>query len=205
MMSKTHVAVGIACSLAAAPETIEGLSYALMGGAIGSLICDIDRNSENPSRDVKQGWAIAFTVFTVGFLHESYARWQQFKAEYLLSRPLTLICIGLLLILLLFVINSAHRGFSHSLMMMVISAVLIYFINRQTSLFYMIGFLSHLFLDVLNKKPVRIFYPAKGFCLGWFYVDGLANRILLLCGCGACAALLMLKFQYYGNILQIVR
>ena len=63
MMSKTHLAVGIVASLAAAPPTKEGLCYALMGGAIGSLICDIDRSSERPSRDVKQGWAIAFTIF----------------------------------------------------------------------------------------------------------------------------------------------
>ena len=57
----------------------------------------------------------------------------------------------------------------------------------------------------MNKKPVRIFYPAGGFCLGWFYADGLANRILLLAGTAAAAGLLMVKFQVYGNILQVVR
>ena len=60
-------------------------------------------------------------------------------------------------------------------------------------------------LDVLNKRPVRIFYPAGGICLGWFYADGLANRILLLAGTAAAAGLLMVKFQVYGNILQVVR
>ncbi|MBQ6517242.1 MAG: metal-dependent hydrolase [Anaerolineaceae bacterium] len=205
MMSKTHIAVGLAASLAAAPATKEGLSYALMGGAIGSLICDIDRSSERPSRDVKQGWGISLTVFFVAFMHRSYAYWQTFKAENILSNPLLLVCLGLLAVLLLFAINGAHRGFSHSLLMCAASAFLIYFISKQTCLFYITGFLTHLLLDVLNKKPVRVFYPAKGICLGWFYADGLANSIILLLGCAADAAILMLKFQVYGNILNVIR
>ena len=205
MMSKTHIAVGIAASLAAAPATAEGLSFALMGGAIGSLICDIDRNSDRPSRDVRQGWGIAFTVFFTAFMHESYAYWQTFRAETIFSNPLLLVCLGLLVVLLLFAINGAHRGFSHSLLMFLASSVLVFFINRQTSLFYAVGFLTHLLLDILNKKPVRVFYPAKGVCLGWFYADGLANRILLLAGTGGCAALLILKYQMYGNLLRVIR
>ena len=205
MMSKTHLAVGIAASLAAAPATAEGLSYALMGGAIGSLISDIDRSSERPSRDVKQGWTLAFTVFFAGFMHESYTYWQTFKTEHLLSDPLKVVCLGALLVLYLFAIFGAHRGFSHSLLMCAGSAVLIYFLSKQTCLFYLIGFLTHLLLDLLNKKPVRVFFPARGICLGWFYADGLANRILLLAGLAAVAGLLMVKFQVYGNILQVVR
>ena len=200
MMSKTHIAVGIAAALAAAPASVEGLNYALMGGAIGSLICDIDRSSERPSRDVRQGWGIAFTVFFAGFMHESYAYWQAFKAENLLGNPLRLIFLGLLIVLLLFAIHGAHRDFSHSLLMFAASTVLIFLISRQTSLFYAIGFLTHLVLDVLNKKPVRVFYPAKGVCLGWFYADGIANRVLLLLGAAACVAMLILKFHLQGNI-----
>ncbi len=205
MMSKTHLAVGLAACLAAAPATAEGLSYALMGGAVGSLICDIDRSSERASRDVKQGWAVAFTVFFAGFMHESYTYWQTFKTEHLLSDPLKVVCLGALLVLYLFAIFGAHRGFSHSLLLCAGSAVLIYFLSKQTCLFYLIGFLTHLLLDVLNKKPVRVFYPARGICLGWFYADGLANRILQLAGLAAVVGLLMVKFQVYGNILQVVQ
>ena len=71
MMSKTHISVGLTAALAAAPATSEGLYYALMGGALGSVICDIDRNAENPSRDNRQGWGIAGTIFFGAFLHET--------------------------------------------------------------------------------------------------------------------------------------
>lgn len=198
MMSKTHIAVGIAASLAAAPATPEGLSYALMGGAIGSLICDVDRNAEGPTSDVRQGWLIAFTIFFTAFMHESFSSWQTFRTEYLLANPKILVSLLLLIVLVLVAINGAHRGFSHSMLMFLGSSVLIFCISKQTSLFYAIGFLSHLLLDVLNKKPVRIFYPAKGFCLGLFYANGVANRVLLLLGTGASAALLITKFHAYG-------
>ncbi len=204
-MSKTHLAIGLAASLAAAPPTAEGLSYALMGGAIGSMICDIDRGSTRPTKDLKQGWGLAFTIFFTAFMHKSYAYWQSFKAEHLLSNPLLLICLGLLIVLLMASINGTHRGFSHSLLMFAGSSVLIYFISRKTCLFYCIGFLTHLLLDVMNKKPVQVFYPAKGVCLSLFYANGLANRVLLLLGTGAAAALLILKFQVQGNILRILR
>ncbi|MBR6089563.1 MAG: metal-dependent hydrolase [Anaerolineaceae bacterium] len=196
MMSKTHLAVGLAASLAAAPATSEGLCYALMGGAIGSLVCDIDRSSERPTRDIKQGWAIAFTVFFAAFMHGSYVEWQQFRAERLFSNPLMILRLGLLVVLLLFAVNGEHRGFSHSLLMCAGTSVLIYFISRQTCLFYIIGFLSHLILDVMNRKPVKVFYPAKGICLGWFYADGLMNKVLLLAGTAGVSILLAMKYGF---------
>ena len=208
MMSKTHLSVGIAASLALAPATPEGLTYALMGGAIGSLICDVDRNAERPTKDHKQGWLISFTIFFAAFMHESYSYWQTFRVRNLLTDPLRLICFFAFLLLLLFAINGAHRGFSHSILMFLTSSVLVYFISPQTSLFYGAGFLTHILLDLLNKRPVRVFYPAKGICLSLFYVDGTANRVLMLLGTAAVAAILFLKFgvtlrdtRWFGGIL----
>ncbi|MCC8103522.1 MAG: metal-dependent hydrolase [Clostridiales bacterium] len=45
------------------------------------------------------------------------------------------------------------------------------------------GCLSHLLLDCLNKKPVRLLYPIKtGFCMRLCYADGAANKVLLWVG-----------------------
>lgn len=194
MMSKTHISVGLTAALAAAPATSEGLYYALMGGALGSVICDIDRNAENPSRDNRQGWGIAGTIFFGAFLHETIMDWRTFGEKYLLDRPDRLICIAVLLGLILFAIHDSHRGFSHSFLMLFASAVPIYIISRQTCLFYIIAFLTHMLLDLMNKRPVKIFYPLKGFCLNLCYCDGLMNRILLLAGTAGVAALIFCKF-----------
>ena len=44
---------------------------------------------------------------------------------------------------------------------------------------FAIAFASHVLLDMMNKRSVRLFYPAKkGICLGWFYADRLANKAI---------------------------
>ena len=48
---------------------------------------------------------------------------------------------------------------------------------------FVITFVSHRILDMLNKRSVRLFYPAeKGVCLGMFYADRFANKVFALAG-----------------------
>ena len=195
MMSKTHLTIGIAASLAAAPATPEGLKYALIGGSIGSMICDIDRSSEGTVRDAGVGWLITAVVSAAAWMKESIVAGTGPTYRDLLSDPWKLICFAFLIGLYLFAISGAHRGFSHSLLMLCCSFFFIFFISRRMSLFYAIAFLTHIILDVLNKRPVRVLYPMKkGFCLYWFYCDGTANNVLMLAGTAAVIALLFLKF-----------
>ncbi len=195
MMSKTHLSVGIAVALAAAPATPEGLHYALLGGAVGSMICDIDRNYEQPSGDARQGWSIAVAVFITVFLQGSASNWPRFRDLFLAGGPEIWVIFVLLAVLLLFAVTGTHRGFSHSLLMFFCSSFLLFFLSRQFTFFYMIAFITHLFLDVLNKRPVKILYPMKkGFCLGWCYCDGLMNKILLLAGGAGIIGILICKF-----------
>ncbi len=195
MMSKTHLSVGIATALAAAPATSEGLFYALIGGSVGSMICDIDRSSEGTVRDAGVGWLITAVISISAWMKESIFSGTGFTYRDLLSNPWQLVCFAFLIGLLLFAISGAHRGFSHSLLMLFCSFFFIFFISRRASLFYAIAFLTHIILDVLNKRPVRIFYPMKkGFCLYWFYCDGTANNVLMLLGTAAVIALLFFKF-----------
>jgi inner membrane protein len=48
---------------------------------------------------------------------------------------------------------------------------------------FAIAFTSHLILDVMNKRPVRLLYPAKKVVsLKWFYADRLANKFFAFAG-----------------------
>ena len=195
MMSKTHLSVGIAAALAVAPATSEGLFYALLGGSIGSMICDIDRSSEGTVRDAGVGWLITAVVSIAAWMKKSIFSGVGFTYRDLVSDPWKLICLAFLIGMYLFAISGAHRGFSHSLLMLVCSFFFIFFISRRMSLFYGIAFLTHIILDVLNKRPVKVLYPMKkGFCLYWFYCDGTTNNILMLAGTAAVIALLFFKF-----------
>ena len=195
MMSKTHLSVGLAAALAVAPPTNEGLYYALIGGSIGSMICDIDRSSEGTVRDSGVTWLITAVIMIAAYLKQSIFSGSGITYRDLLSNPWQLISLAFLVGLLLFAINGAHRGFSHSFMMFFCSFFFMFFLCRRASLFYAVAFLTHIFLDILNKRPVRIFYPAKkGFCLYWCYCDGTVNQLLLACGSIAVVLLLFYKF-----------
>ena len=78
---------------------------------------------------------------------------------------------------------SAHRTFTHSFLF---TALLTYAGWQFTPLFgtaVCAGCLSHLFLDLTNKRPVQLFYPfKKGYCLHLFFADRTANRVLLWTG-----------------------
>ena len=94
-------------------------------------------------------------------------------------------CVGLagLVLTLAFASVSSHRGFSHSLAALALEAASLWLIFPRTALPFAIAFTSHVLLDLMNKKSVRLAYPAKkGFRLGWFYADRLANKFFAFAG-----------------------
>ncbi len=78
---------------------------------------------------------------------------------------------------------SNHRGFSHSLLALVLFAGSLWLIFPAMTIPFVITFISHIILDLMNKKSLRLFYPAeKGFCLGLFYADRWANKLIATIG-----------------------
>ena len=81
-------------------------------------------------------------------------------------------------IICVFAGGSGHRGFSHSLIALVLETFCLWLIFPAVAMPFAIAFISHVLLDIMNKRSVRLFYPAKkGVRLGWFYADRLANRV----------------------------
>ncbi|MCD7764217.1 MAG: metal-dependent hydrolase [Lachnospiraceae bacterium] len=97
---------------------------------------------------------------------------------------------------------SGHRSFSHSFLFFVLMGGAVYQIYPAFLPGFCIGCLSHLLLDCLNKKPLRLLYPVKkGFCLNLCYADGAANKVLLWVGLllSACGvALVWLQYRKVG-------
>ena len=62
---------------------------------------------------------------------------------------------------------------------------------------YLLGYASHLLLDILNKKPVPLLYPkGKGICLKWFYADKDANMAFMWIGVIASLLLIINSTVY---------
>ena len=181
MMGKTHVAVGVALSLAVfQPDSAEKMLLAIAGGAIGGIICDIDCLDNDNTGDaiVGQGVALGLTLAMLVFdkiLHTNIL-------NTILATNKIMLGVGSVLFGITFLkgFMSDHRTFSHSFLAMGLFCIAWFFICAEIIPYFIVGFISHLFLDVLNKKKVKILYPFDfGICFYLFYANGVANQIFM--------------------------
>ncbi len=54
-----------------------------------------------------------------------------------------------------------HRGFTHSIPFVFLVAAAVYYVDRSMLIYSLIGLTSHLFLDMLTKSGVQLFYPIR--------------------------------------------
>ncbi len=197
MLSKTHLACGIAASLAILqPQTPKGMAAAVIGGALGGSVPDIDTIKSRTSLDsvITQGAALliaAGAVFLDWYFHFGIL-------SYLGSHPESA-ATGAVLYLILVIIGfyAPHRGFTHSILAMLLFTAAVRILYPGAADTFAVGYLSHLALDLLNRKPLELLFPVRrGLCLKLCYSNRMANRIFFAAGCILSAVLL------FGGVLH---
>ena len=185
MMGKTHTACGIASALVITrPETVPGVLGAVTFGALGGLICDADVFSINHhlTKVTKPIVFLACAVLLIIIIDSIF----RIGLLGIISRYISIQQItGFVLFLAVCIISmfTDHRSFAHSLLALLIETFCFMLMYGPVAKYFAIGFISHILLDMLNKMPVRIFFPAKkGFCLKLCVADGTVNSILLVVG-----------------------
>lgn len=91
----------------------------------------------------------------------------------------------------------SHRGMIHSLLMAVVLSFILFFISKNAGAGFFIGYILHLFLDVLTKRGVFLFWPLfnKKIVLIGLNSGGLIEEILFV------LILLIDLFLFLGMIL----
>lgn len=184
MLAKAHVTVGMAAAFTVMkPETIDKALPVIAGGALGCLICDLDCEVTKEKTESSH-WRIVMGLIAAAALIEDHllnaGMWTSLG-----SNGPYLWFAGLVVFVLTggFASVSSHRGFSHSLLALDLFAGSLWLIFPAMTVPFVITFVSHLILDILNKKSVRLLYPVeKGICLGWFYADRWANKLFATVG-----------------------
>lgn len=184
MMGKTHLTVGIAAALTALqPRTAAGCFAAVLGGAIGGVICDIDTLRNEGSND---SIAVQLSALAIGasvlaadwYLNTGILR-------YVLTLGENRLLYGALALFTLWVIGffSNHRGFTHSIAAGALFSQAVWMLCPPVVMPFASAYASHIVLDLLNKKGVRLLYPMKGgvYC-DLFYSDRTANDLLFSFG-----------------------
>ena len=197
MMSKTHISIGIATSLLLLkPTTITDCLSTLIGASVGSIICDIDIRSNSYCRDALNGRLIALGIVVTALLIDFFGR-RSLIASVVDPHRIAVVIIGAAILLISCMLGVAvdkHRAFTHSILALVVMSISVFMICPAVSKSFSIGFVSHLALDVLNKKGVRIFYPfGNGFCLKICYANRTANSVLMIVG-GILSLVLLIYF-----------
>ena len=193
MMAKAHITVGMAAAFTAAlPGSVSEALPVVTGAAIGCLICDIDCEAKKERVDSSR-WRIVMALVAAAALVEDQlldaGMWRAFleKDPYIRFAGVA----GFMLICA-FAGAASHRGFAHSLSALALETLCLWLAFPAAALPFAIAFASHLILDLMNKRPVRLFYPSKkGVCLRWFYADRLADRLFASAGCVWLAVLLI--------------
>lgn len=194
MMSKTHIAVGIAASMAIMhPANVEGCLLAVTGGAIGGVLADIDTlNNDSPKRDALVGQLISVGITVVAFLLDFLFKTGIGKTVVTQNKifliPGVIIYIGCWILGFL----SDHRTLTHSILAALIFSAAVFAICPKMAIPFFIGYIIHLILDLLNKKKFRILYPLKWeFCLGLCYAGKTANTVIMYVGLAASIFLIL--------------
>lgn len=196
MTGKTHVIVGAAAGLVTTSALVPslaspaGLACAAAGGALGGMLPDLDvRNTAHPLQERLARLACAVLLLAALGL-EAAAGWPLGRRAA--EAGLGVVAFGAVVFVALCCAArlSAHRSFSHSLAALAGFAVATRLLCPPLVPALTVGMASHLALDLLNHRPVRLFWPVRrGFCLGLCKTDGVVDACCLAGGLAVAARL----------------
>lgn len=187
MMSRTHLAIGVAASMAAVqPQDPLECAAALTCGALGAVICDIDMMWKTRMRDVMSCLltvSLLFLALLAADLFTHYGATAQL-AGWIGERWIA----GMVLLAVMCVLGffAEHRSFTHSLLGLTLFSAAVYMLIPQHCLGFIVGYASHILLDLMNRKPLRLMYPFRqGYCWHWCSASGKVNTLLMWVGIAA--------------------
>lgn len=163
MECRSHVVCANALALAfIRPDSINSLLITLTAATIGSTICDIDVADKD-----NKGYIISYSILTIVslisllileiFFHIGINDWILENSSYFKI----LICFFLLIGVCYYGYLTPHRSFLHSFLGIGIMILLCYISLGNVVIPFMIGIISHIVLDLFNKKGLWLFYPLK--------------------------------------------
>ena len=201
MMSKTHIAIGAATALVGnAPMTPGECAIAVIGGIIGGIVADNDILDNDYQGDALFGQLCAAGI-TALILFIDYVLDGGIVKSMLASRVLLITGIIIFAILYCVGITQPHRGFTHSILAMMLYSLAVGILYRPLMMPFALGYASHLIIDLLNKRGMALLFPLKfKICLNLCYANETANKALMLVGLVISVAMLINGLILHINI-----
>ncbi len=190
MMGKTHLAIGLATAFAVMrPENVGEALIAVIGGTVGGVIADSDILDNDHRLDTFSVQLAAAAVTIAALVFDYFGGFGICES---IAEDVPRAVSGGVVFAVLWILGviSSHRTFTHSLTALVLFSFAVGMIYAPFRPVFAAAYVSHIVLDLTNKRKLPILYPLKlGVCLKLFYADGLANRIFFTLGCVTSGAL----------------
>lgn len=204
MTGKTHVAVGTATTMIVTqPSTLKELLLCMGVSIIGSVICDIDVTTSESHQTLNKILGIILVVsvllafaeyqWSVGILSAMLNNSNHFRL-FLGAVIFFGICI--------FGKEQPHRSFLHSILGLALLSMAVYILSPTLVPYFAVAMASHIVIDTLNHKKVKLFYPLPGgIRFGLCSADGIVNSLLFKAGSLAVIVEIILSLSRMSRTL----
>lgn len=182
MEKKTHVMCANLVSLCLMrPDSISSLLVTSAFATLGGLVPDVDLKDSTSDKLFDRLMTSLITVVVMSFLIKYFFDINLYcKVKERVDIFNYLISICLFIVVAYFGSKSSHRSFTHSILgLFIYTGILFYGFGFNVVIPYFVSHLSHIVLDLFNKKGVALFYPSKfRFCFELCDSNGKVNRFL---------------------------
>jgi len=200
MLGKTHFAIGIAAATAVVqPQTAFECLSAVLAGAVGGVLCDVDTLRNDGKRDSVAIQCLSAAVSVCILAADRFLNTGLCAAA--LSQNRQRLILGAAVYVALWIIGyfSNHRGFTHSLAAGAMFSQAVHWLCPPLAVPFAAAYASHITMDLLNKKGLRLLWPMKGGVrLGWCYADRTADTLLFQLG-----ILASIFFMMNGTLMHL--
>lgn len=180
MRCKTHiVAANTILLFAYSPKTPKELIVSLSVCTLGSIISDLDIRTSDVHKMIDGITIFSFITTLIAYLIDLKYNYGIFTTIKNGIMYLPIIGILLTLGITFYGSHQPHRSFLHSILGAALLTTIFYYCFGNIWKYFLVGILSHILLDLLNKKSIRLFYPSKkGYRLNLCEYGGLIDSII---------------------------
>lgn len=182
MTYRTHLAAGYAAVLYTfSPDTLTELILSTGTAAIGSVISDVDASESHSRNNLAKVSSVTF-LSIAGVLAADHFAGTDIASRFSSSASLVRLFTGFLIFLgvCIFGAHLPHRSFMHSIAGTAAVTVSFSLILPSAAPYMAVSMLSHIIIDMLNKKKVQLFFPLPKPRIGFGIcsADGRINNLL---------------------------
>ena len=184
MEKKTHVVCANAIALGLIrPDNIPSLLITCGFASLGGLLPDVDLKDSTTDKLFDRLMTSLITVVVMYFLIKYFLGIDLYDEVKKIDIVFNYI-ISLVIFIIMGYLGSkfSHRSFTHSVLgCLVYTFILSYGFDYNVLIPFLCGFISHIVLDLFNRKGLALFYPCKSrFCFDLCDSDGKTNKLLFI-------------------------